>query len=365
MKVIFITREGYRLPGARIRCYHFAQELSQQGIETQVLSFSDTLGGKDGEEEREMDTLRRLYLNWRALRFIRENSLGSILFLQRIHYHALGPLIASFKYHLPLVVDMDDWEIKEDLKFWGPFSNSKGEMFWRLVIKRAQVILAASHFLKDFLSRYGKKVYYLPSAVDTEKFLPLSTRGRRRNFVFSWIGTLHRKDNMENIEFITRCFEKLRKRYPEILLEICGDGLYRKETEKILYRKKGVNFRGWISPQKIPQYLSQVDVGLLPLIQELKFNLAKSPVKLFEYMACGIPVVASKRGEVPHFIKDGVNGFLASSEEEFIKKMEILVCNPFLRKKMGKEARKTAVEKASLKKWGEKLKEILLAHFSH
>lgn len=54
MKVIFITREGYNLSGARVRCYNFARALRQYGIDTEVFSFADNLGAKYGEKEFEM-----------------------------------------------------------------------------------------------------------------------------------------------------------------------------------------------------------------------------------------------------------------------------------------------------------------------
>ena len=46
MKVLFITREGYGLSGARVRCYNFARELAGHGIEARVFSFAEQLGAK-------------------------------------------------------------------------------------------------------------------------------------------------------------------------------------------------------------------------------------------------------------------------------------------------------------------------------
>jgi hypothetical protein len=57
MKVIFITREGYNLSGARIRCYNFARTLRKYGIITEVFSFADNLGAKCGEKELAMSYL--------------------------------------------------------------------------------------------------------------------------------------------------------------------------------------------------------------------------------------------------------------------------------------------------------------------
>ena len=54
MKVVFITRESYRLSGARIRCHGFARQLNLLGVETEILSFADDLGAEYGEREFKM-----------------------------------------------------------------------------------------------------------------------------------------------------------------------------------------------------------------------------------------------------------------------------------------------------------------------
>ena len=60
MRVVFITREGYNLSGARARCYNFAKELRKVGIDTEVLSFADNLGAKYGEKEFEMGAIEKI-----------------------------------------------------------------------------------------------------------------------------------------------------------------------------------------------------------------------------------------------------------------------------------------------------------------
>ena len=52
MRIIFITREGYNQPGARIRDYGFAKELAKKGLKTEVFSFVDNLGARAGENDK-------------------------------------------------------------------------------------------------------------------------------------------------------------------------------------------------------------------------------------------------------------------------------------------------------------------------
>ncbi len=352
MKILFVTREGYNLPGARYRCYQFSRKLEQYGFKCEVLSFSDSLGGKDGEREREMRSWEKIRLNYKAFRYIRSFQ-PDLLFLQRVHYHSWGAWLAREFKRIPLWVDMDDWEFRENLWRCGFLSNSRMEMFTRFLLRRAVGVSVSSYFLKRYFSDYSP--FYLPSAVDTELFTPPSRRPE--SLKLSWIGTLHRPDNLENLRELFSIFQRLKKIFPDAVLEVVGGGYYQDLLEKEVCRVKGLFFRKWISPPEMPQYLQSVSVGLLPLFQNSRFNQAKSPVKLFEYFATGIPVVASSVGEVPYYLEDGVNGFLASSRDEFFQKLAFLLKNPSLREEMGKNARKTAEKKLSLKRWGEKLAE--------
>lgn len=357
LRVVFITREGYSLPGARYRAYQLAKALKSENIPAEVISYADHLGGKDGEREREMDIRERAILNWKAYSLLKNYPPHTIIILQRVHYHWWGPFLAHICRKFPFIIDMDDWEFKENLKKSGFLSNSRAEMLTRFLLHRSRGIATGSHFLCDFFSPYNP--FYLPSAVDTEIFVPLPSPPKE-NLILSWIGTLHRRDNLENIEFLIRVFRKVKKACPAVSLELVGSGYYADSVRKLAQGEERVRFLGWIEPDKMPEYLSSIDIGLLPLIQNIKFNLAKSPVKLFEYFACARPVVASTQGEAVYFVEDGVNGFLARNEEEFTAKLKKLIVSLPLRRSMGKKGRKTAEEKLSLKLWGKKFKEWLV-----
>jgi len=106
----------------------------------------------------------------------------------------------------------------------------------------------------------------------------------------------------------------------------------------------------------MPAFLKSIDVGLLPLIQaDDPWVNSKSPTKYFEYLASGLPTVASPTAELRRFIRDGENGFLAGSREEFIDKMMLLAEDACLREKMGRSARELAEREFSIESLGAKL----------
>ncbi len=66
-------------------------------------------------------------------------------------------------------------------------------------------------------------------------------------------------------------------------------------------------------------------------------------------LATGVPVVCSPAGINKEIVEDGVHGFWANTQEEWIEKLEILINDHDLRKRMGKEGRKRVIEHYSLK----------------
>ena len=363
MRLIFVTREGYNLPGARIRCYNFSRELLRYGIDTEVLSFSDNLGAKDGKEESQMGLRDKIRFNFRAFRRL-INEKDTILYIQRFNYHSFAPYLVHLIKGNGIILDLDDWEMRENPTYYlGIYPSSKAHYLTRQIAKRSILCIAASRFLEEALLQFNKKTYYIPSGVDTEQFEPSLNTLDEDRIIFSWIGTLHRQEYIENIKFALECFSILRKRYPYIYFEIIGEGIYQEVLKEIVNRFKDTNIllKGWLAPDAMPEYLATVHIGLFPVFASKKFNRAKSPTKLFEYMAMAKPTVSSDIGETAYIIQDGENGFLASTKEEFIKRMQKLIEDSHLRKQMGEKARQTIEKKYSLQVLGKQLYHILKA----
>nr|MBU1328933.1 glycosyltransferase family 4 protein [Candidatus Omnitrophota bacterium] len=363
MKVIFITREGYNLSGARVRCYNFAKALKGYGVDTEVFSFADNLGAKYGEKEFEMSCLDKIRYNIKAIKALLKKEKDAIFFMQRLNYHTLGPFVVSLINRNKFIFDCDDWNIRENPAYYFRFfPSSKMEFLTRKIASYADACIASSLFLKNYLEKFNDKVYGIPTGVDTEFFRPKNNHRDNSKIIFSWIGTMYHKEMRENIKFILDCFLVLADKYDDIFLNIVGEGKYFIELSTYITNSKHrdrIRIDNWIPPDKIPDYLSNINIGLLPLIQDTKFNKAKSPTKLFEYMAMAKPTVSSNIGEAAHVIRAGNNGFLAGSKEEFMEKMEILINDPVLCRYIGNNARSAIQEKYSLSALGKRLYDIL------
>lgn len=368
MKIQFITREDRRQAGARVRCYNFARELSRLGFRTDVFSFSDHLGALCADKERQMTLCRKLEYNRRAFIRLVGESRDTVFFLQRLNYHALAPLAVSACRGNKVIFDCDDWNIREDPRYrFGLVPSSGMEYLTRTLARHASACTAASRFLQAYLSRYAKRVFFLPTAVDAEEFCPRgSTRDDR--VVFSWMGTAYHAQMGENLRFVISCFSALAAEFGNIALSLAGEGRYyqqvRAETTRNVFSRR-IEFIGWIDPEQVPGYLGTVDVGLLPLVQHSRFNRGKSPTKLFEYMSMAKATVSSRIGEASRIIDHGRTGCLAGNRTEFIAQMRRLVLDPGLRDRIGHEAREEAVQRYSLRVAGVRLAAIIEKLYEH
>jgi len=104
--------------------------------------------------------------------------------------------------------------------------------------------------------------------------------------------------------------------------------------------------------------MSEFDIGIMPLPDD-EWAKGKCGLKALQYMAMGIPCVASPVGVNTEIIQDGVNGFLAKDEKEWIEKLSLLIKNSELRQRLGKAGRKTVEERYSVKVWAPRYVEII------
>ena len=359
MKFLFMTRAGQKDPGARIRCFGLAEKLKEKGLNARVFSFVDNLRAKSGKEDAKFVFRRKLKYSYKGFSLLLKETKPLILIINRFNYHTIPAWLVSMVKKIPFIFDMDDWEAREG-------SGSKAEYFTRFFARRSIFCIAASRYLQDYLLQFNKKVYYIPTAVDTDKFKP-SPHIEKKDFVFSWHGSVNRIEIIEYLKFIIECFLSLYKKCPAITFYIAGDGIFKKELIRLIehYKCAKIIYKGWLNYDSISSYLDGIDCGLIPLLDKTKFNLSKSPVKLFEYMAKAKSVVASNTGEANHIIQNGCNGFLASTKDEFVFNMERLINNPQLVENIGMAARKTTQEYYSLDIMGERLVRILKDDFNN
>ncbi len=339
MKIIFIGINGYQLPYTRVRCYHFARILRKYGLETEVLSYQEDLSPQyDGIQMLRLADKEKLWLNLKALSRLLKNR-NSIFYIQKVHYHSAMPFLLSRLGRNRFILDYDDWDIDRSPFFKKGYLNrlffgaDGAEQITGNMASRAAGCVAASRYLYHFLLRYNKNVCYIPTGVDTERLQPPSQIRSGNKVTFIWTGQVWGEVIYNNVLHLLACFAEVCSRYSDVRLKIIGAGALMPKVKDYIRNnlsRPDITVTDWVNPDDISAYLAQADIGLLPLISDVNNELgmkSKSPTKLFEYMAMGLPTIASCVGESQSIITNGRTGFLARDKEEFIARMKLLVEN--------------------------------------
>lgn len=223
-----------------------------------------------------------------------------------------------------------------------------GSMVINQTYSRSDKIIAVSQFQKDILKSKnigGKKIEVIPNGVNTERFKPRDTSLKERYNADNLVLYLGRLSKMKGVHRLIRNARKIIEENTNTKILIVGRGGYRKQLVKMrnkLDLKEDVFFLNYtFHPDK---FYNLADIYVLPSIFE-SFGMT-----VLEAMACGTPVVASKNGGTEEIITNGEDGFLFGDEEEMVDKINFLLENKALRKKLGKKARNKILRKFSWQK---------------
>ena len=282
--------------------------------------------------------------------------------------HTIGPIaicsiLAAKKYHKPILFYQHTIE-------WEVFPNSQGinllkapigmatKIMGRLLLNLCNVIVVSSHEQAEILDFAGirrmKRVVH--PGTDIKRYTqPKSKEKAKRkagldpsNFIVGYAGRLSLEKDPETLY---RAFLRLAEKHKDVSLLIAGGG--RKNLEKLFSAREKVFLTG-LKDNLVPYYQA-MDVYVLSSLSET------TSLTTMEAMASGVPVITTPVGLIKEYVVDGENGFLFSKKNpyELFTKIEYLKNNPDVRTKLGKNARKTIVDKYSWEKTVKCIKEVI------
>jgi len=367
MRILFAGISGYHYPHTRVRCYNFARELKKYSFQTEVLSFKDHLAPNLSEARMYGVPDRwKLLLNIRALKYLWRFR-GQVVYLQKIHYHAAFIFLLARLGFFRLVFDLDDWDEHCLCLFSRPVLNRFffGSNNYQTIVQRAAKLsiftVVSSHELLERLRPFQEKTFLVHTGVDSERFHTCHREGRQE-ILCGWTGLIWGETVFQSVVMMIEAFAIAWQQEPHLRLKVVGGGLLMPRLVKTVtdnYANVPVSFVDWVHPDDMVSILHSFDIGLLPLKatsdEDLTWIKCKSPTKFFEFLATGLPTIASAVGEVQHLIRNGENGFLVTSKSEFSEKILELARDPGLRQKIGDEARTTIEQNYNLVSLGKKL----------
>jgi glycosyltransferase involved in cell wall biosynthesis len=332
LKVTLFSRYSRLGPSTRLRSLQYLADLGRRGVDVQVHAlFPDAY-------------LEALYGdNPRVAKFTAWRHYGRrVAGLLRGAAHDLawieGELFPYLPYGLetilsrnvrPYVVDYDD------ALFHRYGLSSSAAVRWMLgdkidaVMRDAACVIAGNHYLAERARRAGAtKVQVVPTVVDAARYKPV-VHEEREQLVIGWIGSPATQHYLSTLRDV---FREVCARHGARLMVVGARADIAGQLPDV-----PLECVPW-SEHEESALLSRMDVGVMPL-QDGPWERGKCGYKLVQYMACGLPVVASPVGVNADLVRQGENGFLPNNANDWTDALSLLLEDIAVRRRLGAAGR--------------------------
>jgi glycosyltransferase involved in cell wall biosynthesis len=247
-----------------------------------------------------------------------------------------------------------------------------GKMYGRLytscMYKMFDAIIVMTKPLEAYFlikKRKKAKIIHIPMTVESSRFNIKPTKLPHLGDYIAYCGYLG--GNKDGVPILVDSFKLVSDKHKDVKLIIIGDSPgtsdleQLKETVKSLNLQDRVLFTGRISRDEIPRYLCNASILALARPTSLQSE-GGFPTKLGEYLSTGNPVVVTKVGEIPAYLKDGYDAFLSEPDSPvaFAEKLDYVLSNPETAKEVGLRGRETAIRNFDYHVQSERLAEFLI-----
>ena len=339
------------------RLGHFVQILSPVG---------DRLGEQGGDSTQSAVSIKhRIYrlvsarlpevmfecvelaYNLATLRQTKKFGADSIdLIFERYAIFAFAGAYLSRRWRIPFIIEINYTSCSPLVRKRSAFLGPLAKRVDRYIFSRATALVAVSSYLKRHLvSEFGvapERIIVVPNAADPDVFdiskvvLPpayANVQGKIIGFVggfYPWHG----------LELLVRAFNEIASQVPDAKLMLVGDGPTLPAIRALIDQlglAERVMLPGRIPHQELPSYIALFHIGVMP-----DSNEYGSPMKIFEYMALGKPVVVPDYSPLVDVIDDGIEGrvFAAKNVEHLASCMAMLLTDNTAHSQMSAQARK-------------------------
>jgi glycosyltransferase involved in cell wall biosynthesis len=196
----------------------------------------------------------------------------------------------------------------------------------------ANCVTVGNKYLSEYAKQFNSNVAIIPTVVDTQYHKPIE-KPKNPQICIGWTGT---ETTLKHFETIIPVLKTL--------FDIFGNKIWFKIIVNFPYKRDDIPLEvvQWAYENEIKE-LSDFDIGLMPL-PDNEWTRGKCGFKGLQYMALEIPCIMSPVGVNRDIIEHGINGYLAETDEEWLKYISQLINSLELRKQIGREGRKRVIE---------------------
>ena len=361
MRVLMLLSNPFK-PDPRV--YEEAQALSEEGYKVTILAWDRELKFPPEERVRGIRVVRIAvrggygkaseFLPGLIRFYIGTLRRSRTLNFDAVHAHdfdtlPLGILLAR-RRKVPLVYDMhDDYGSMIAESVPRPVALSV-DLLHRALLRFADGVIYANDAFRRVFSVHGTVVMNCKDPEDyTVDVKELRHRLGLHDFTVVYIGIFRQ------IEFLRMLIEAVKK--SEVNLVIGGDGPYREEVLRMIEGEKRIKYIGWVRADDIPRYTKLADLIIVLNNPRKRYDRLSTPVKVFEAMAAGVPVIVSKGTAAARIVEQERCGLAV----EFGDVDELVEAIKEIKKRgeeLGKNGLRAAREKYNRKVQMQKLKKL-------
>jgi len=330
MKILLLCRYDSLGASSRLRFFQYLPYLRNRGCDIDVLPLlnDEYLKNLYSSKKANFFSICVSYVN-RAMKLLTKNQYDIIWVEGEIFPWV--PAIAEFLLFLrtkPYVVDYDD-------AIFHRYDLHKNAIVRLLlgrkidaVMKHSAIVVVGNDYLYDRAKQAGaSQIEYLPTVIDLNRYeLKTNEIQKNNSFVIGWVGT---QVTAQYLELVAPPLLEINR---QKVVEFISIG-----PENLTYLKVPWKTIPWTEKSEVLD-ISSFDVGIMPL-EDGCWEKGKCGYKLIQYMACGLPVIASAVGVNTKIVEHNKTGFLASTKEDWVKAISTLIDNPGHARKMGKAGR--------------------------
>ena len=248
--------------------------------------------------------------------------------------------------NIPLIVDYDDAIFHQYDQHKNPLVRAVLGGKLKPLLLGADLAICGNAYLQAYAAKHCRWTEIVPTVVDTAVYGPRPGARPRHQVTVGWIGS---PSTWGFVKPLMPLLKAVAERDDLAVLAI-GAGPQKEIPPHF-------SFLPWSEPEEIA-LIQSMDIGIMPLPDE-PWARGKCGYKLIQYMACGLPVIASPVGVNADIVDHGKNGFLASTPQEWAEAIAALVDDNALRLAMGAAGRRKIERAYSLAVHGPRLAGML------